>query len=271
MPAATGALPVRNGRRGRRRVAIDEQRGTLGTVRNAALLLELLSEGPAYHQLTELADQAGMSLPTVHRLLRSLVAAGLVEQDSRTARYGLGPQLVYLSERYLGRLPVLNAAAPYLGDLRDALGATVMIAVLVRGHVVYVDRVDAGDAGGVFRESSRLRHAFATPAGQLLIAHASTEEWRQAEAALAQAAGAPRATPADRRRWSRAPYLLVHDDEGGRAAFELAVPIRSGDAVPAALVATGSTDHENPDELTDKLAPRLERAALAVGRTIAHA
>ena len=33
-------------------VAIDEQRGTLGTVRNAALLLELLSEGPAYHQLT---------------------------------------------------------------------------------------------------------------------------------------------------------------------------------------------------------------------------
>jgi IclR family transcriptional regulator, acetate operon repressor len=249
-------------------VAIDEQRGTLGTVRNAALLLELLSEGPAYHQLTELADQAGMSLPTVHRLLRSLVAAGLVEQDSRTARYGLGRQLVYLSERYLGRLPVLNAAAPYLGDLRNSLGATVMIAVLVRGHVVYVDRVDAGDAGGVFRESSRLRHAFETPAGQLLIAHASTDEWRQAQAALGQAAGAPRATPADRRRWSRAPYLLGHDDG---AAFELAVPIRSGDAVPAALVATGSTGREDAGELTDKLAPRLERAALAVGRTISHA
>lgn len=251
-------------------MAIDEQRGTLGTVRNAALLLELLSEGSAYHQLTELADQAGMSLPTVHRLLRSLVAAGLVEQDPRTARYGLGRQLVYLSERYLGRLPVLNAAAPYLGDLRDSLGATVMIAVLVRGHVVYVDRVDGGDAGGVFRESSRLRHAFETPAGQLLIAHASTDEWRQAEAALAQAAGAHRATPADRRRWSRAPYLLVHDDTDA-AAFELAVPIRSGDAVPAALVATGSTDREEADELTDRLAPRLERAALAVGRTIAHA
>ena len=144
-----------------------------------------------------------------------------------------------------------------------------MIAVLVRGHVVYVDRVDAGDAGGVFRESSRLRHAFQTPAGQLLIAHAPTDEWRRAEAALGQSPGVPRATPADRRRWSRASYLLVHDDETG--PFELAVPIRSGDAVPAAIVATGSTGRGEPDELTDKVAPRLERAALAVGRTIAHA
>lgn len=251
-------------------MAIDEQRGTLGTVRNAALLLELLSEGPPYHQLTELADQAGMSLPTVHRLLRSLMAAGLVEQDPRTARYGLGRQLVYLSERYLGRLPVLNAAAPYLGDLRDSLDATVMIAVLVHGHAVYVDRVDGGDAGGVFRESSRLRHAFQTPAGQLLVAHAPPEEWRQAEAALGQAPGVPRATPADRRRWSRASYLLAHED-GEAGPFELAVPIRSGDRVPAALVATGSTPPDAADQLTDRVAPRLERAALAVGRTIAHA
>ena len=251
-------------------MAIDEQRGTLGTVRNAALLLELLSDGPAHHQLTELADRAGMSLPTVHRLLRSLVAAGLVEQDPRTARYGLGRQLVFLSERYLGRLPVLHAAAPYLGDLRDSLGATVMIAVLVRGHVLYVDRVDAGDAGGVFRESSRLRHAFETPAGQLLIAHASSDEWRQAETAHGPGARASRATAAERRRWSRAPHLLMHQDGDG-AAFELAVPIRSGDAVPAALVATGSTGAHGPDDLTEKLAPRLERAAVAVGRTIAHA
>jgi IclR family acetate operon transcriptional repressor len=270
MPLSPARAAGRAIRERTRRVAIDEQRGTLGTVRNASLLLELMSEGPAYHQLTELADRAGMSLPTVHRLLRSLVAAGLVEQDSQTARYGLGRQLVYLSERYLGRLPVLNAAAPYLGDLRDSLGATVMIAVLVRGHVVYVDRVDAGDGGGVFRESSRLRHAFQTPAGQLLIAHAPADEWRRAEAALGQSPGVPRATPADRRRWSRASYLLVQEDhESG--PFELAVPIRSGDAVPAAIVATGSTSRDQPDELTDKVAPRLERAALAVGRTIAHA
>ncbi|MEX2420935.1 MAG: helix-turn-helix domain-containing protein, partial [Actinomycetota bacterium] len=93
-------------------------RGTLGTVHNAASLLTLLSEGPSHHALTELAERSGMSLPTLHRLLRSLVAAGLVEQDPPSSRYGLGPQLPRLAERYLERLPVTTAATPYLVDQR---------------------------------------------------------------------------------------------------------------------------------------------------------
>ena len=90
----------------------DDHRGTLGTVRNATLLLALLAEGPAYNQLTDLAERSGMSLPTVHRLLRSLALAGLVEQDPRSSRYSLGPEIVRLSERYLDRLPTLRALSP---------------------------------------------------------------------------------------------------------------------------------------------------------------
>src|SRR6266511_2037627 len=74
-------------------------RGTLGTVRNAMLLLDLLSEGPPYQQLTDLAERSGLSLPTVHRLLRSLAVSGLVEQDPASLRYGLGPELVRLPQR----------------------------------------------------------------------------------------------------------------------------------------------------------------------------
>ena len=58
----------------------DDQRGTLGTVRNATLLLSLLAEGPAYNQLTDLAERSGMSLPTVHRL--AATAFGRVVLDA---------------------------------------------------------------------------------------------------------------------------------------------------------------------------------------------
>ncbi len=102
--------------------ALQEAPGSLGTVRNAVLLLELLADGPAYQQLSELADRSSLSLPTVHRLLRSLVLADLVEQDPRSSRYGLGPELTRLSHRYLARLPVLGALAPYLSQLRDEVG-----------------------------------------------------------------------------------------------------------------------------------------------------
>src|ERR671932_2619021 len=120
----------------------DAHRSTLGTVRNATQLLSLLAEGPAYNQLTDLAERSGMSLPTVHRLLRSLVAAGLVEQDPRSLRYGLGPELVLLAERYLERLPVLNALSPYLVELRNLTKATVLVALLIGRTVVYADRVE---------------------------------------------------------------------------------------------------------------------------------
>ena len=43
-----------------------EPRGTLGTVRNAVLLLDLLTDGPAYQHLTGLAERSGLSVPTVH-------------------------------------------------------------------------------------------------------------------------------------------------------------------------------------------------------------
>ncbi|HEV3001953.1 MAG TPA: helix-turn-helix domain-containing protein, partial [Solirubrobacteraceae bacterium] len=220
-------------------------------------------------QLTDLADRAGMSLATVHRLVRSMVAAGLVEQDPRTSRYGLGPHLVCLSERYLARLPVLNAASPYLGQLRDALGATVHVAVLARGHVVYVDRVDGGDAGGVFRETSRMRHAFATPAGRLLIARAGADEWRLAEAALRRADGLRRPTAAERQGWARAEYLAGGADSDG-APFEVAVPISDGRRAVASLAASNSGDEADLERLEARFAAQLGRVAQAVARTLGH-
>ena len=140
----------------------DEHRGTLGTVRNATLLLSLLAEGPAYNQLTDLAERSGMSLPTVHRLLRSLALAGLVEQDPRSLRYGLGPEIVRLSERYLDRLPTLRALSPYLRELRDTTKTTILVALLVRTSIIYVDRVDGEEGAGVFRESHRVHQALDT-------------------------------------------------------------------------------------------------------------
>ena len=119
--------------------ALQEAPGSLGTVRNAVLLLQLLGEGPAYQQLTDLAERSGLSVPTVHRLLRSMVLADLVEQDPRSSRYGLGPELTRLSHRYLARLPVLGALSPYLAQIRDALGATVHVQVLVHASAVGVD------------------------------------------------------------------------------------------------------------------------------------
>jgi IclR family transcriptional regulator, acetate operon repressor len=243
----------------------DVPRGTLGTVRNATLLLDLLSQGSAFQQLTDLAERSGLSLPTVHRLLRSLAAAGLVEQDPDSARYGLGAELVRLAERYLSRLPIFRAISPYLVELRNSTGATVLVALLVRGQVVYIDRVDGADAGGVFREPTRMRPALETAAGRLLIARRQIDAWEDAVAASRNGSF----TLEDRDRWSKAPYVVLVD---GNTLAEVAVPIVGADEqATASLVAAGSPERFSEQSLAEEVAPQLTRAASAVARTLDHA
>ncbi|WP_199752762.1 helix-turn-helix domain-containing protein [Actinoplanes sp. ATCC 53533] len=238
-----------------------DSRGTLGTVRNAALLLHLLSDGPAHQQLTELAERSGLSLPTVHRLLRSLTVAGLVEQDARSARYGLGPELVRLSQRYLGRLPVLAALSPYLLPVRDALGTSVRIVLFVRGSVTYIDGADGADAGP-YREPHRVVPAVRSAAGRLLAARADDTGWALA---LALASADERADAETRRAaWRTASHLTLAGAEQGHT--EVAVPVVDAyDHAAAALTATvGDND-------VDRAATHLDRAAQAAGRTLGHA
>ncbi|MBA0126236.1 IclR family transcriptional regulator [Haloechinothrix sp. YIM 98757] len=242
-----------------------DARGTLGTVRNAVLLLELLSEGPAFQQLTDLAERSGLSVPTVHRLLRSLVLSDLVEQDPTSSRYGLGPEVARLAQRYLARQPILGALAPYLVPLRDSIGQTVHVAVLVRGSVVYVDRVDGAD-GGLYRDTHRVHAALETAAGRILASRGTEDGWRRALESVDAEQRSRLGTERD--GWSAAPYLVT---EGGSAQepSEVAVPIVDGHGHTVAALAATAPPVTSEEQL-DRIAAQLSRAAHAAGRALGH-
>ena len=255
----------------------DPGRGGLGTVRNAVQLLELLAEGPAYHQLTDLAERSSMSIPTVHRLLRSLVLADLAVQDPATSRYGLGPELSRLSHHYLARLPLLGALSPYLSQVRDQVGATVHVEVLVRGEVVYVDRVDSV-ASSPFRESHRVLPALTTAGGRLLAARGDEEAWGLAcgrGGGDGRGGGRDRgdADEATRRAWATAEWL-AHRPADLTLPAEVAVPVldAAGAAVGALAAELTGTDPATPEgeARAAEVAAYLERAARAAGRTLGH-
>ncbi len=245
--------------------AAADGRGGLGTVRNAVLLLDLLSRGPAYQQLTDLAERSGLSVPTVHRLLRSLVLADLVEQDPRSSRYGLGPELTRLSHQYLARLPILGALSPYLVQLRDQVGSTVHVEVLVRGQAVYIDRVD-GDDRGLYRDAHRVHPALATAGGRILAARAEDEVWKMAwELASPQ----DRVT-ADRERdtWAQASHLVSYGPDP-TAPREVAVPVLDGRGHAVAALAANPPPGADPAQI-ETMAAHLRLAAAAAGRTLGH-
>ena len=87
--------------------------------------------------LKDLAAAAGMPPAKAHRYLVSLSRAGLVERNSATGLYDLGPFAVELGLCALGRLSPVATAEPFLEELRQATEQTVALAVWgSRGPVI---------------------------------------------------------------------------------------------------------------------------------------
>ena len=69
-----------------------------GSVSRLFAVLRALGEVPeGGERVTQLAQQVGLSQPTTHRLLRSLMDEGMVEQDARSKRYRLSLEFFALA------------------------------------------------------------------------------------------------------------------------------------------------------------------------------
>jgi DNA-binding IclR family transcriptional regulator len=237
----------------------DNQKGGLGTVRNATILLQLLSEGDRYQALSSLAERSGLSLATTHRVLRSLTQAELVSQHAQSSRYSLGPGLFRLGGAYRDRLPLLQVLAPYLLEVRDNTKATIEVALLVQGVVVVADRVIGENVTRVFRDNTSGHPPLKTAAGRILLAHAGPDAW---EEAVAKAGGPDAPSLGDRQYWAEAPHLVhVLDDSG---EFQVAVPVR--DAAGRVIAAISGTARlpflgEQDVRLEEHIARQLQRTA----------
>ena len=84
----------------------------------AFAVLNCFTTGPSTLGLSEIARRVGLSTSIVYRLLRSLVDAGVLEQDERTTRYRLGTGLASLAEVFF-RQRRLDLAEPELRRLSD--------------------------------------------------------------------------------------------------------------------------------------------------------
>jgi len=137
------------------------------SVERSLRLLELVSEAGGELSISELASRSGLALPTVHRLVRTLVdAAYLWQQPSR--RYALGPRLIALGE-VASRVQGL-AAHRWLATLVDAVGETANMAVLDGDKAIYVAQVPSKHSMRMFTEVGRRVDLHCTGVGKALLA-----------------------------------------------------------------------------------------------------
>lgn len=137
------------------------------SIERAFELLEHLADADGRLALTELAEISGLPMPTIYRLMRTLVNRGYVRQEP-SKRYALGPRLIHLgeiAERLLG-----SWAQPSLAQLVDEVGETANMAVLEGDEVVYVAQVPSRHSMRMFTEVGRRVNPHCTGVGKALLA-----------------------------------------------------------------------------------------------------
>lgn len=119
----------------------DDDGSSVRAVARAFQALRILALGGEHGmRLTDVVAYSGLSRPTVHRILQTLILEGVAEQDPITRRYRLGREISVLGMSRPAQFPVRAASEMYLAALADELGDTVYLTIRAGSDSVAIDR-----------------------------------------------------------------------------------------------------------------------------------
>jgi DNA-binding IclR family transcriptional regulator len=134
-----------------------EEDGASGSVQRAFAILRALGETQAKGgRVTHIAKATGLTQATTHRLLQSLVAERVVEQDGSTKLYRLSIDFFALAAQAGNAMDLRALCRPSLLRLCASLGDTIFLLVRSNFDAVCLDRSEGpfpirsftGDIGG---------------------------------------------------------------------------------------------------------------------------
>ncbi|MDJ0338239.1 IclR family transcriptional regulator [Cryobacterium sp. PH31-O1] len=98
-------------------------------VARIALLLRLVGRNPAGTPLAEIVRDSGLTRPTVHRLLTSLAAEGLLNHDAVSRTWHYGPEVFVMGTVAAARYPIEELARPSLVRLAEKTGESAFLSI----------------------------------------------------------------------------------------------------------------------------------------------
>ncbi|MCU1643981.1 MAG: IclR family transcriptional regulator [Nocardia sp.] len=250
--------------------AANEVKGRTGGVQSierAFGLLETMADEGGVMGLSQLATASGLPLPTIHRLVRTLVDLGYLRQEP-SRQYVLGPKLIKLGESSAHMLSI--RARPYLARLVDELGESANMAMLDGDQIVYVAQVPSRHSMRMFTEVGRRVLPHCTAVGKALLAGMPPERTRD----LLQRTGMPRYTEhtlTDPGEFARQLEAAARNgyamDEGEQELGVRCVAVAVPDAPAALAISVSGPVGRMSEELVERAVPLLTEVsrALSVG------
>jgi DNA-binding IclR family transcriptional regulator len=145
------------------------------SVDRSVRILKALAGGPGRLGVSELSERLGLAKATVHGLLRTLHAHGLVEQHADSDKYQLGPQLLQLSTRYLDLSELRSRSLAWSELLAARAQEAVRVGVTHGEGMLVVHHVFRPDATLQILEVGSMLPLHATALGKAVLAFVEPE------------------------------------------------------------------------------------------------
>lgn len=114
--------------------------GTQSIERTIGMLKELATHGAEGARAAQLARSLGLEYPTVHRMMRCLVAQHMVRRDEETLRYSLGPLVYELGLSVPSNINLREICNSVTTRIAERTGDTVFLNVRSSLDVLCIDR-----------------------------------------------------------------------------------------------------------------------------------
>ncbi|MGW4095732.1 IclR family transcriptional regulator [Mycobacterium sp. NPDC004974] len=235
-------------------------------VDRVALILNVFDEPGKHLRLDQIAGRTGLPRSSVHRILKQLHSAGLLQH--RPDGYALAASPLPVT-RMVDHSQLRSVASPTLSRLHADTGLVVHLGVLFGGDVVYLDKVAGRNSAVVPTRVAGHSPAHASALGKTMLAQLPAEE---VDAVLG-----PRLTRSTRSTISdletlhrelariRSRHGLAYDNEELAIGLtSVAAPLRSADGEVAGLSLTGAV----PLHRLQRTAPFVIRAARHISQQL---
>jgi len=227
-------------------------------------VLELMAAASGEVSLSQLSAESGLPVPTIHRLVRTLVSSGYVLQMP-SRRYTLGPRLIGLGASASQKVEAW--ASPHLRSLAEVTGESANLAMLDVDRVVYVAQAaSTRHTMRMFTEVGRRVYAHCTGVGKALLAQLPDDAVED----LVASAGMPATTEhtitdvtallAELRRVRERGYAI---DDGEQELGVRCVAVAVPGSLSSAVSVSGPASRVTPEAVAP-LAEVLQESALAL-------
>jgi DNA-binding IclR family transcriptional regulator len=237
-----------------------------------ALRILTLLQGARRMSLGEIAASLDLAPSTVHGIVRTLLAHGMVAQERDSQRYRLGPATLRLGNVYLDTLELRSRVSSWAEDLARRTGCAVRTGVLLLGDVVVVHHQPRPDGTRQMPEVGIVIPVHACALGKALLAFDPDALAAAAERALPSMTGETLTDPAQLRAQLdgvRRSGIATEVEEAVLGECGVAAPLgdAAGDVVGAIGLVVPTAEWPLEAAATDA----LRSAARAVSRELGAA